>query len=139
MARDLYHYIVREALENDGWLITHDPLIVRTSELRMEVDLAAEQMIAAERGMDYIVVEVKSFLTKSKLNKFYEAKGQYDLYKRGLRKIGSTRKLYLAVDLNTYESFFTKTIIQETLQEDKISVIIFNKQTKKIIQWINND
>lgn len=139
MARDLYHYIVREALENDGWLITHDPLIVRTSELRMEVDLAAEQMIAAERGMDYIVVEIKSFLTKSKLNKFYEAKGQYDLYKRGLRKIGSTRKLYLAVDINTYESFFTKTIIQETLQEDKISVIIFNKQTKKIIQWINND
>jgi XisH protein len=139
MARDLYHYIVREALENDGWLITHDPLIVRTSEIRMEIDLAAEQMIAAERGVDYIVVEVKSFLTKSKLNKFYEAKGQYDLYKRGLRKIGSTRKLYLAVDVNTYESFFTKTIIQETLEEDKISVIIFDKQNKKIIQWINND
>ena len=139
MARDVFHYIVREALEYDGWLITHDPLIVRTSEIRMEVDLAGEQMFAAEKGMDYIVVEVKSFLTKSKLNKFYEAKGQYDLYKRGLRKIGSNRKLYLAVEDNTYDSFFTKSIIQETLEEDKISVIIFNSQTKRIVKWINND
>lgn len=51
----------------------------------MEVDLAAEQVFAAERGTERIVIKVKSFLGKSKLNDFYEAKGQYDIYRRGLR------------------------------------------------------
>lgn len=25
MAKDIYHNLVRDALENDGWIITHDP------------------------------------------------------------------------------------------------------------------
>jgi hypothetical protein len=79
MARDLFHQAVREALEADGWVITNDPLILKSGGLRMEIDLAAEQILAAERGTDYIAVEVKSFLSKSKLNDFYEAKGQYDV------------------------------------------------------------
>jgi hypothetical protein len=28
MARDKYHFQVREALEKEGWTITHDPLII---------------------------------------------------------------------------------------------------------------
>ncbi len=29
MARDLFHNIVRSALEKDGWIITDDPLSIR--------------------------------------------------------------------------------------------------------------
>ena len=32
MAKDLYHTIVRKALEDDGWLITHDPLTLKYGE-----------------------------------------------------------------------------------------------------------
>lgn len=136
MARDLFHELVREALEKDGWNITHDPFILKSGGLRMEVDLAAEQVFAAERGREQIVVEVKSFLGKSKLNDFYEAKGQYDLYRRGLRKEGVLRKLYLAVDVDIFESFFQKALINETLEEELISLLIYDVQAKQIVQWI---
>jgi hypothetical protein len=84
MARDLFHEIVKTALELDGWKITHDPFVLKSSGLRMEIDLAAEQVFAAEKELEIIVVEVKSFLGKSKLTDFYQAKGQYDMYRRGL-------------------------------------------------------
>lgn len=52
MARDIYHQIVREALEADGWTITADPFIIKSIGLRFEIDLAAEQVFAAERGKE---------------------------------------------------------------------------------------
>ena len=33
MAKDLYHYAVKEALINDGWVITNDPYIIETDRL----------------------------------------------------------------------------------------------------------
>lgn len=102
----------------------------------MEIDLAAEQVFAAERGKEQIVIEVKSFIGKSKLNDFYEAKGQYDIYRRGLKKEGIQRKLYLAVDAGIFESFFHKSLIAETLEEEMISLIVYDIVTKRIIQWI---
>jgi hypothetical protein len=46
MAKDLYHHIVREALEKDGWAIVNDPFVLKVGGLKMEVDLAAEKIIA---------------------------------------------------------------------------------------------
>ncbi|GAB3888686.1 element excision factor XisH family protein [Spirosoma agri] len=57
MARDLFHQLVREALEADSWTITHDPFVLKSGSLRMEIDLAAEQVFAAERGTERIVIE----------------------------------------------------------------------------------
>ncbi|GAB4021902.1 hypothetical protein GCM10028808_68070 [Spirosoma migulaei] len=136
MARDLFHQLVREALEADAWTITHDPFVLKSGGLRMEVDLAAEQVFAAERGTEQVVIEVKSFIGKSKLNDFYEAKGQYDVYRRGLRKEGIQRKLYLAIDVDIFESFFQKALIAETLEEELISLVVYNVQTRRIVQWI---
>lgn len=62
MARDLFHQLVRDALEVEGWRITYDPLVLRVGGVRLEIDLAAEQVFAAERGTEYIAVEVKSFM-----------------------------------------------------------------------------
>ncbi|MBC8154427.1 MAG: fatty-acid oxidation protein subunit alpha [Bacteroidetes bacterium] len=136
MARDLFHQMVREALEMDGWQITHDPLMLKSGGLRLEVDLAAEQVFAAERGTERIAVEVKSFLGKSKLNDFYAAKGQYDVYRRGLGKDLSPRKLYLAIDAEIFGSFFQKALIAEILADELISLLVYDVPTKRIIQWI---
>jgi hypothetical protein len=136
MVRDRIHYIVREALEKEGWLITHDPLILRLGGLRMEIDLAAEQVFAAERGEEQIAVEVKSFLSKSKLADFYEAKGKYDLYRLGLSKENANRVLYLAVELQVYETFFQKPLIQEIINQDKISLLIIDSPSSSIVEWI---
>ena len=50
MARDRFHGAVRRALEKDGWLVTADPYIVRFDRTTVEIDLAAEQLLAAERA-----------------------------------------------------------------------------------------
>lgn len=136
MARDLFHQTVRDALEEDGWTITHDPFVLKSGGLRMEVDLAAEQVFAAEREKEQIVIEVKSFIGKSKLNDFYEAKGQYDMYRRGLKKEGVRRKLYLAIDVDVFDTFFQKSLIAETLEEELISILVYDVSTKRIRQWI---
>ncbi len=138
MARDIYHQTVRIALEKDGWHITEDPFVLKTGGLRMEIDLAAEQVFLAEKDTEKIVIEVKSFIGKSKLHDFYEAKGQYDTYRRGLRKEASAYSLYLAIEENIYQSFFQKTLILETIEEDHINLIVFNAETKKIVQWIQH-
>jgi hypothetical protein len=136
MARDLIHYACREALEKDGWTITHDPFVLKTGGFRVEMDLAAEQVFAAERGTEHIVVEVKSFIGKSKLTDFYDAKGKYDMYKRGLKRTQTQRKLYLAIEKRIYESFFQKPLIAETIEDEHIALIVFDAETKIIEQWI---
>ncbi|MFN8445722.1 MAG: element excision factor XisH family protein [Caldilineaceae bacterium] len=49
-ARDIYHQHVRDALEKDGWKITHDPLHLQWGRRDMYVDLAGEELVAAEKG-----------------------------------------------------------------------------------------
>ena len=49
-AKDVFHQQVRQALEKDGWAITADPLSLRWLGTILQIDLGAEQLIAAERG-----------------------------------------------------------------------------------------
>ncbi|GAB3497840.1 hypothetical protein GCM10027341_18550 [Spirosoma knui] len=60
-AKDVYHQVVRTALEKDSWQITHDPLRVVLGRRKGYVDLGAEKLIAAQRGMQKIAVEIKNF------------------------------------------------------------------------------
>ena len=48
-ARDMYHEHVRDALDADGWQITHDPLHLQWGAKDLYVDLGAEKLLAAER------------------------------------------------------------------------------------------
>jgi hypothetical protein len=47
MTRDSLHYQAREALETDGWSITHDPLTVPFGGTFADLDLGAAKLIAA--------------------------------------------------------------------------------------------
>lgn len=38
MAKDFYHKNVREALEKDGWLVTHDPYSIKVEDIGYEID-----------------------------------------------------------------------------------------------------
>ncbi|WP_363267293.1 element excision factor XisH family protein [Okeania sp. SIO2B3] len=62
MAKDIFHQQVKNALIKDGWNITHDPLTIQISEaIKLQIDLAAENAIAVERGSEKIAVEIKSW------------------------------------------------------------------------------
>lgn len=64
-AKDKYHIEFREALEKDGWTITHDPYFLEAGITSYEVDIGAEKIIAAEKEGQKIAVEIKSFLGES--------------------------------------------------------------------------
>ncbi len=66
MARlDLYHGLVKSALQQEGWRITHDPYRMKIEDVKYEIDLGAEMLLAAEKDGEKIAVEIKSFLEQS--------------------------------------------------------------------------
>jgi Holliday junction resolvase-like predicted endonuclease len=62
--KDLYHDVVKHALERDGWRVTRENQALVIGEARVFIDLSAE-LIVAERDKIKIAVEVKSFLEPS--------------------------------------------------------------------------
>jgi len=74
-AKDIFHDAVRKGLEKEDWVITDDPLRIRSGRVDMQIDLGAERLIAAERGNEKIAVEIKSFIGSSNIFEFHTALG----------------------------------------------------------------
>lgn len=111
MAKDVFHHQVKNALIKDGWNITHDPLTIRISEaIKLQIDLAAETMLAAERDSEKIAVEIKSFVGDSDISAFHTALGQYLNYCQALEEQEPDRIVYLAVPAETYQDFFSASL-----------------------------
>ena len=50
MAKDKYHNFLREALEKEGWIITHDSYFLMLGKRRGFIDIGAERdILAAEK------------------------------------------------------------------------------------------
>lgn len=137
MARDLFHYIVRSALEKDGWIITDDPLSIRYGGVDIQVDLGAEKLLAAEKGTQKIAVEIKNFVSASKISEFHTALGQFINYRTALRLEEPKRILYLAVPSAIYNDFFNLPFTQIIVNENKLKLIIYDVDKEEIIKWIN--
>ncbi|MEI6408561.1 MAG: element excision factor XisH family protein, partial [Bacteroidota bacterium] len=114
MARDKYHFIVRDLLEQDGWTISHDPYFIRLGKRKGFVDLGAERIIlGAEKGNLKIAVEIKSFLGISEVDQFEDALGQFLLYRPALQKNDPERVLWLALPSDFYSNLFEDSYFQE--------------------------
>jgi len=135
MARDLIHEIVREALIKDGWTITHDPYRIEHYDPAWEIDMAAEKLIAAKRGMDKIAVEAKSFLELSFGNEFHKILGQYLNYLSALKRVEPDRKLYVAVPTDVYAKDFQRRGILNSVNDYNVKIFIFDKIKKEIVSW----
>lgn len=98
MARDIIHKAVKQALINDGWTITKDPfrLDIGKKQSPLEVDLAAERLLVAEKESEKILVEVKTFANKSTINQFHGVLGQYLNYKGAMLINEIDRTLYIS-------------------------------------------
>lgn len=135
--KDHFHTAVRNALEKEGWTITHDPLPLNIGTLRLEVDLGAEKLIAAQKDNQKIAVEVKSFLRASKITDFYQAFGQFFPYKVALQRLEPDRTIYLAVPDSIYEELFGEILIQDVLAQYPIKLIVYTPDTEEIQSWID--
>ena len=136
MAKDKYHQLVKTALVEEGWCITDDPLLVSAGSRKVQVDLAAERIITAERGSEKIAVEVKSFVGVSALHDFYEALGQFNFYQYALEKVMPDRELFLAIPDDTYDDFFKEDFIKGLLNRHQIKLIVYRIDRPVIEQWI---
>jgi hypothetical protein len=137
MAKDVFHQQVKNALIKDGWTITHDPLTIRISEaVKLQIDLAAESAIAAERDSEKIAVEIKSFVGDSDISAFHTALGQYLNYCQALEEQEPDRIVYLAIPSETYQDFFQFPFIQRALRRYQVKLMIYDPKLEEVNQWI---
>jgi hypothetical protein len=137
-ARDKFHYAVKQGLEKEGWVITHDPLRIEFGEEdKISIDLGAEQLLGAEKSEQKIAIEIKSFLSDSAIFDFHLALGQFLNYRLVLEETEPERLLYLAVPIEAYESFFYRDLPKASIKKYQIKLIIYNSVNEVIIKWIN--
>lgn len=134
--RDNTHEIVKAALEREGWVITNDPLPVKIGRKSAQIDLGAEQLVAAERGSEKIAVEIKSFIGTSTITEFYRATGQFQLYQRAMKRQYPDRVLYLALPVATYEELAYDIFEFEDFEDLGHQIIIYDNDENAPLKWI---
>ncbi len=134
-AKDLFHEAVKQALLKEQWVITSDPLTIKIEGVKFEIDLAAEKVFAAQKAGRKIAVEVKSFLNNSAITDFHAALGQFLNYRLAIQMTESDRTLYLAVPLETFESFFQERFVQEAVKLYQLKLIVYDPEKEVVIAW----
>ena len=92
-------------------------------------------MIAAEKGNEKIVVEIKSFSGDSPVAAFHEAIGQYDNYLIALEDKEPDRILFLAIPKSIYEGFFQEPFIQKVVGRKNIKLIVYSITDEPVLLW----
>ncbi len=138
-AKDIYHNVVRRALEKDGWIITDDPLVIQVEQKRIVyIDLGAENFIAAEKTGEKIAVEIKSFVGKSFNAEFYTALGQFISYYGVLNESEPGRTLYLAVPKSIYQTQFDSKLVSLAVKNSGLRYIVYDVHEEGgIVLWMN--
>jgi hypothetical protein len=134
-AKDIFHEAVRQALQKEGWIITHDPLYIEVGGVEMLIDLGAERLIAAEKEGQKIAVEIKSFTRSSTITVFHSALGQFLNYQLALEKREPDRALYLAVPLDIYNTFFKLELVETAVERYQLALVIYNPKLEVIVKW----
>ena len=135
-AKDRFHEVVKHALINEGWTITHDPLYLRAGGVTFHVDLGAERMLAAEKNGEKIAIEIKTFAGSSIITDFHEALGQFRNYQMVLAEQEPERLLYLAVPLNTYDEFFQLPFGQAAIRYNQLKLLVYDVEREVIARWL---
>lgn len=137
-AKDLYHDIVVEALEAEGWMITHDPLFLAYGGRSLYVDLGAEgETLAAEKNGARLAIEIKSFISPSPVDDLQEALGAYVMYRAILEETDPDQTLFLAVPVRAWEGIFSERLGQLILEKENLRLIVYDIKTRRIVKWIN--
>ncbi len=135
MAKDIFHDIVKDALVKDGWTITHDPYQIKTKGITYNIDLGGEKILAAERGLEKIAVEVKSFIGPSNTYAFHEALGQFLVYEVNMKVQDPERVLFLAVPVDIYDSLFHLEAIELAASTFHLRILVFDPTKNEIESW----
>lgn len=135
-AKDELHEALKSALIKAGWTITDDPLHLRWAGRDIYIDLGAESLLAAEKGVEKIAVEVKSFLGDAGLHELHEAVGQFVVYRSILARLDPERPLFLALPNFAYEKLFAEAKVGEIVFEDEnLRLLVFDPIQEEVLAW----
>jgi hypothetical protein len=120
-----------------GFLKTTNLLFTRykSSKLAYEADLGAEKLLAAEKGMDRIVVEVKSFLKLSFANEFHGILGQYITYLDALEYLSLDRELIIAIPKFAEDRLKDYPFIRHLIEKHNLKMFVFDEKEEIILEW----
>ena len=135
-AKDKFHDQVKNALIREQWTVTEN-FQLSFGGKQLKIDLGAERLILADRGLEKIAIEVKSFLNPSPMADFHTAVGQFLNYQMALKRKEPDRKLYLAVPLEAYDDFFQSEFAQVAIEDHGLRLIVYDPFQEIIEQWIN--
>ncbi len=99
------------------------------------IDIGAEKVLAAERHGEKIAVEIKSFASISVLFDFHLAVGQFINYRVALEEVNPDRILYLAVPIETYDSFFRRRFVQSVIEREHLKIVVYDAVNEVITEW----
>jgi hypothetical protein len=133
--RDRDHDSLRNALSNDGWTITDDPLTLKVGQTNLFVDLGAEKLLLAEKENRKIGVELKTFGGISEVRELELSFGQYFVYQAVLKKSQPERVLYLAITQEVFADIFVDDLGKLLLETYNPNLIIFDAEKEVILQW----
>lgn len=102
----------------------------------MYIDLAAERLLAAERGTDRIAVEVKSFVGESDIRDLEVAIGQFVFYRFLMAVTDPERQLLLAVIEVVYDTVLQEPIARPVVEGLPLKLLAFNPHTEVVVRWI---
>lgn len=134
--KDLYHQVVADALEQDGWTITDDPYHLAYGGKNFYIDLGAERLLGAVKDSRKIAVEIKSFTGPSEVFQLELALGQYRLYQHLLAENDSDRSLYLAISDDVYWEIFNDPVGLLILEKEQMRLVVFDPVSERIVKWI---
>ena len=128
---------VIRALEKAGWHVTHQPYpIIRHRRRKyLFVDLRLERRESG--GGAIVVVEIKCFYNRHVfLSDFYQAVGQYVMYRNALRISGVDVPVYLALPLLAYERSFQDEVLQSVMKDIGLHLVVVDLEGEEVVQWI---
>ena len=134
--QDLYHDVVKNALRQDGWRITHTALQLKLGANTRAGELWEGPLLAAEKDERKIAVAVNSFVGRSDLADLTQTLGQLALSRPRLHVMESDRVLYLAVRQATYSAWFAGSDGELLLERQPMPLLVFDPRTEAIVQWV---
>jgi len=131
-------HVVIQALQADGWTITHDPLLIPFGDRRLFIDLGAERVtIGAERGSERIAVEIASFVADSPARDPPGSRRPVCRLPRPSRpdRAGAhafSRRFHARAGLSVIEP-----LGQLVAADVRLRVLVFDPHQQKVVRWIN--
>lgn len=134
-SRDVYHDVVKRALEKDGWHISADPYHLGWGRRDLYVDFGAE-VIAAEKDGKQITLAIKSFLGRSEVSELERSVGQFIMYRTLLLRKEPERLLYLAVPNKILVNVFEDSMGKLLIEDAHVRVVGYDPAREEVTRWL---